>query len=68
MSDSSVDILKEALGDDEDGLKSIFEKWNKNGDWSWELRWSKDNEMMVVLTDKAAEVIEVFEIDIKRLI
>lgn len=67
MSDIGIDMLKDSLGDEADGLKSMLEKWGMD-DFKFELKWAKGDRILIVVTDVSAQEIEVFEIDIKRLI
>lgn len=67
MSDIGIDLLKDSLADENDGLKSMLAKWGMD-DFTFELKWAKGDRMLIVITDIGAEEIEVFELDIKRLV
>jgi hypothetical protein len=62
-------LLKEALGDEEAGLNSLFEKWNTNAEvYTYELKYDQDNELIVLFTDTTTQQIEVYRLDIKQVV
>ena len=62
-----VELLQEQLSDSDAGLQSLFDKWNSD-DYTWTLKFSKDDELLAVFTDNNTSVIEVLKLRFELVI
>lgn len=68
MADYGIDLIKELFSDEEVGLRKVFELTNESGDWQYALKFDKKDNMLIVVTEVPAEKVEIFRIDITRLV
>jgi hypothetical protein len=66
MSDIGIDLIKDMFAD-ESGLSNLFVNSSHN-DYRFELKYNKNDDLLIVVTDIDNQQIEVFRLDIIRLI
>lgn len=64
---TEINILKDVLSSDE-GLPKLFNQWNVQADFTYELRFDGKDELLVVVTDLGTQRIEVFKLDFTKLV
>jgi hypothetical protein len=68
MIDIGIDLLVDCLSEENSGLNELFAKWNEGSDWTYELKFDNQDNMLIVVTELGAQKVEVFRIDITRLV